>query len=93
MPASAKVYAFLTFHVRTGRLAAFCEACAELLEASAHDRGRLRMAFHRELPWARSISTEEFTLLMMEQTWETSADLELHGYLERSKLTHGISEL
>ena len=27
---------------RTGRLAAFCEACAELLEASAHDRGRLR---------------------------------------------------
>ncbi|CAK8995198.1 unnamed protein product [Durusdinium trenchii] len=63
MPAAAakgtKVYAFLTFHVRTGRLAAFCDACAELLSASANDAGKLRIALHRELPWARSISNEE----------------------------------
>ena len=80
MPAAkaTKVYALLTFHVRTGRLAAFCDACAELLGASANDVGRMRMALHRELPWARSISNEEFILFMMEQTWASGADLERH---------------
>lgn len=82
MPVAAakgtKVYAFLTFHVRTGRLAAFCDACAELLSASTNDAGRVRIALHRELPWARSMSNEEFTLFMMEQTWACGADLEKH---------------
>ncbi|OLP83724.1 Reticulocyte-binding protein 2-like a [Symbiodinium microadriaticum] len=42
------------------------------------DKGRVRIAIHQELPWARSISNEEFKLFMMEQTWATGADLEAH---------------
>lgn len=38
----------------------------------------MRIAIHQELPWARSISNEEFKLFMMEQTWATGADLEAH---------------
>lgn len=82
MPAAAssgtRVYAFLTFHVRTSKIAGFCEAAAELLAASQGDKGRVRIAIHQELPWARSISNEEFKLFMMEQTWATGADLEAH---------------
>mmetsp|Transcript_77599 Transcript_77599/g.175448 ORF Transcript_77599/g.175448 Transcript_77599/m.175448 type:complete len:140 (-) Transcript_77599:146-565(-) len=36
------------------------------------------MDLHRELPWARSISSEEFSLFMMCQEWSTSANLEAH---------------
>mmetsp|Transcript_55949 Transcript_55949/g.130759 ORF Transcript_55949/g.130759 Transcript_55949/m.130759 type:complete len:199 (-) Transcript_55949:34-630(-) len=82
MPAAAasgtKVYAFLTFHVRTAKLASFCDEAARLLEAAAADPGRLRLALHQELPWARAISNEEFRLFMMEQVWESGAALEAH---------------
>ena len=38
-----------------------------------------RMAIHRELPWARSMSNEDFALFMFEQSWASGADLEAHS--------------
>eukprot|EP00931_Biecheleriopsis_adriatica_P082889 TRINITY_DN56387_c0_g1_i1.p1 TRINITY_DN56387_c0_g1~~TRINITY_DN56387_c0_g1_i1.p1 ORF type:complete len:202 (-),score=49.88 TRINITY_DN56387_c0_g1_i1:27-632(-) len=82
MPAAAaegtKVHAFLTFHVRNVRLAAFCDAAAELITAASCDKGKQRFDLHRELPWARAISNEDITLFMMIQTWDSGAALEAH---------------
>merc|ERR1719373_1322921 len=36
------------------------------------------MDLHRELPWARQMSNEEFSLFLMCQEWSTAAHLEAH---------------
>mmetsp|Transcript_101448 Transcript_101448/g.293452 ORF Transcript_101448/g.293452 Transcript_101448/m.293452 type:complete len:223 (+) Transcript_101448:86-754(+) len=72
------VYAYLTFHVRTEALADFCQVAAVLIAGSARDTGRLRMDLHRELPWARQVSNDDFSLFLMCQEWATPADLEAH---------------
>eukprot|EP00930_Biecheleria_cincta_P011575 TRINITY_DN114501_c0_g1_i1.p1 TRINITY_DN114501_c0_g1~~TRINITY_DN114501_c0_g1_i1.p1 ORF type:complete len:199 (+),score=35.36 TRINITY_DN114501_c0_g1_i1:35-631(+) len=88
MPAAAAtgtpVYAYLTFHVRNVRLAAFCEAAADLLTASEKDKGRLKMDLHREMPWVRAISNDEFSLFMMAQAWASAPDLEAHTRAKHS---------
>eukprot|EP00933_Yihiella_yeosuensis_P042442 TRINITY_DN37011_c0_g1_i2.p1 TRINITY_DN37011_c0_g1~~TRINITY_DN37011_c0_g1_i2.p1 ORF type:complete len:166 (+),score=41.50 TRINITY_DN37011_c0_g1_i2:39-536(+) len=78
MPTKPSIYAYLTFHVRKQRLSAFCNAAAELIKHSMKDPGRRRMELHRELPWARSISNDEFVLFMMCQEWASAADLDAH---------------
>merc|ERR1719336_280132 len=76
--AEKPVYAYLTFHVRSAALADFCDAAASLLAGARCDAGCARMDLHRELPWARSISNEEFSLFMMCQEWSLPAHLEAH---------------
>ncbi|CAK0822692.1 unnamed protein product [Prorocentrum cordatum] len=74
-----QVCAYLTFHVRNEALADFCDAAAELLaESRATDDGCLRIEMHRELDWARRISNDEFSLLLMCQEWASAACLEAH---------------
>eukprot|EP00929_Paragymnodinium_shiwhaense_P097265 TRINITY_DN58_c0_g3_i1.p1 TRINITY_DN58_c0_g3~~TRINITY_DN58_c0_g3_i1.p1 ORF type:complete len:197 (-),score=37.90 TRINITY_DN58_c0_g3_i1:124-714(-) len=73
------VYAYLTFHVRTEKLATFLEAIQELLAASqGKDQGCLTMELHRELPWAQCLSCDEFQLFLMCQEWASAKDLEAH---------------
>mmetsp|Transcript_15496 Transcript_15496/g.27752 ORF Transcript_15496/g.27752 Transcript_15496/m.27752 type:complete len:196 (+) Transcript_15496:86-673(+) len=72
------VFAYMTFHVRNEKLAEFCEAAAELLSGARRDSGYVQMDLHRERPWVRGISNEEFSLFMMFQEWATPADLEKH---------------
>lgn len=78
MPPQGPVHAYLTFHVRTEALADFCQAAAALLAGSSLDRGRRRMDLHRELPWLKQVSNDDFSLFLMCQEWETPADLEAH---------------
>lgn len=72
------VFAYQMFHVRTEGLPEFCEVAASLLAASKLDTGRVRVDLHRELPWAQTISNDNFSLFLMVQEWETPQDLEAH---------------
>lgn len=72
------VFAHLTFHVRNEAVSEFSAAAADLLETSRSDRGFVRFDIHKELPWARCISNEEFSLFMMTQQWASPSDLEAH---------------
>eukprot|EP00747_Dinoflagellata_sp_TGD_P170455 gnl/TRDRNA2_/TRDRNA2_202050_c0_seq1.p1 gnl/TRDRNA2_/TRDRNA2_202050_c0~~gnl/TRDRNA2_/TRDRNA2_202050_c0_seq1.p1 ORF type:complete len:195 (+),score=38.58 gnl/TRDRNA2_/TRDRNA2_202050_c0_seq1:72-656(+) len=77
-PGKGRVYAVISFHVKFDRLAVFCDAAKELLSATRKDKGCLRVDLHRELPWAKSHSNEEFSLFVMSQEWATPADVEAH---------------
>eukprot|EP00927_Polykrikos_kofoidii_P050431 TRINITY_DN44348_c0_g1_i1.p1 TRINITY_DN44348_c0_g1~~TRINITY_DN44348_c0_g1_i1.p1 ORF type:complete len:229 (-),score=22.13 TRINITY_DN44348_c0_g1_i1:125-718(-) len=73
------VFVYMTFHVRNRKLAKFCEALSSLLSATKKDTGCVRMDLHRELPWANSISNDEFSLFMMCQEWTAPQHLEAHN--------------
>mmetsp|Transcript_23762 Transcript_23762/g.50747 ORF Transcript_23762/g.50747 Transcript_23762/m.50747 type:complete len:198 (+) Transcript_23762:140-733(+) len=75
---SGPVYAYQTFHVRLGALPEFCEVVSALMKASKNDPGLMKMDLHRELPWAQSLSNDEFSLFLMVQEWSNPLDLEKH---------------